>query len=41
MLIGVLLVIRTALEDRMLGNGLDGYREYANRVRERLLPRLW
>ncbi len=40
--IGVLvLVVRTALEDRMLFNGLAGYEEYANRVRCRLLPGVW
>lgn len=37
-LIAVLFVIRTQLEDRMLTSGLDGYRAYANRVRNRLVP---
>jgi protein-S-isoprenylcysteine O-methyltransferase Ste14 len=41
MLIAVLLVVRTALEDRMLKTELAGYREYANQVHERLLPGLW
>jgi len=36
-----LLVIRTALEDRTLQEELDGYKEYAQRVRYRLLPGLW
>ena len=40
-LIGVLFVIRTALEDRSLGKELPGYREYAERVRYRLIPGLW
>ncbi len=40
-LIGVLLVIRTSFEDGMLTTELAGYREYANHVRERLLPGLW
>ena len=40
-LIGVLYVIRTALEDRMLQEELPGYREYAGRVRYRLLPGVW
>lgn len=40
-LIGVLLAIRTSLEDRMLSSELDGYREYANQVPERLIPGLW
>lgn len=37
----VLLVIRTALEDRTLQAELPGYCEYARRVRFRLLPGLW
>ena len=36
-----LLVVRTALEDRTLQQELDGYREYAGRVRYRLLPGVW
>ena len=35
------LVIRTRLEDRTLKEELDGYRDYAARVRYRLLPGLW
>jgi len=38
---GLLLVIRTVLEDRTLQRELDGYREYAARVRCRLLPGAW
>jgi protein-S-isoprenylcysteine O-methyltransferase Ste14 len=34
-------IIRTALEDRMLQNELEGYIGYAKRVRYRLLPGLW
>jgi protein-S-isoprenylcysteine O-methyltransferase Ste14 len=37
----LLMVIRTALEDRMLLEELDGYRDYAQRVRYRLLPGVW
>jgi len=37
----VLTVIRTRFEDRMLCEKLEGYREYAARVRFRLLPGLW
>jgi protein-S-isoprenylcysteine O-methyltransferase Ste14 len=40
-LIGVLYVIRTALEDRMLQEELPGYREYAQKVRYRLFPGIW
>ncbi len=37
----ILLVIRTALEDRFLQDELEGYREYARWVRYRLLPGVW
>jgi protein-S-isoprenylcysteine O-methyltransferase Ste14 len=37
----VLLVVRTALEDRTLHDELEGYREYAGRVRYRLVPGVW
>ena len=34
-------ILRTYLEDRMLLNELDGYGEYAQRVRYRLIPGVW
>ena len=37
----VLLVLRTALEDRTLQTELTGYAEYARQVRYRLLPAIW
>lgn len=37
----ILLIVRTALEDRILQNKLPGYREYAERVRFRLIPGIW
>ena len=37
----VVLVIRTRLEDQTLQAELDGYPDYARRVRYRLLPGLW
>ena len=37
----VVAVIRTALEDRTLQEELPGYREYASRVRFRLLPGIY
>jgi protein-S-isoprenylcysteine O-methyltransferase Ste14 len=40
-LIGVLFILRTALEDRMLQQELPGYREYAQKVRYRLFPGIW
>ena len=39
--ITILLVIRTALEDRTLQNELPGYTEYARRIQYRLLPGIW
>lgn len=36
-----LLVLRTALEDRTLHAELDGYREFAQQTRYRLLPGIW
>jgi len=36
-----LVALRTALEDRTLRALLPGYREYAQRVRFRLIPRVW
>lgn len=35
------LVVRTALEDKTLQEELEGYRDYAARVRYRLLPGVW
>ncbi len=40
-LVAILLTIRTALEDRMLQRELPGYKEYAQRVRYRLVPHVW
>ncbi|MBA7609551.1 MAG: isoprenylcysteine carboxylmethyltransferase family protein [Calditrichaeota bacterium] len=40
-LIAVLIVIRTALEDRTLQAELEGYPDYAQRVRYRLVPAVW
>lgn len=39
--IACLLVVRTVLEDRTLQDELPGYRDYAQRVRYRLLPDIW
>lgn len=38
---GVLFIIRTRLEDRFLQGNLAGYRQYAQKVRYRLLPGVW
>ncbi|MFO0958008.1 MAG: hypothetical protein U0800_11360 [Isosphaeraceae bacterium] len=40
-LFGLLLVLRTALEDRTLRSELPGYQDCAGRVRYRLVPRIW
>lgn len=37
----ILLAVRTAFEDRLLHERLPGYREYAGRVRARLVPGIW
>jgi protein-S-isoprenylcysteine O-methyltransferase Ste14 len=40
-LCAILLILRTALEDRTLLAELSGYAEYARQVRYRLLPHIW
>lgn len=35
------LIVRTQLEDQVLQQDLPGYRQYAARVRHRLLPGIW
>jgi protein-S-isoprenylcysteine O-methyltransferase Ste14 len=40
-LAGLMMVIRTVYEDRMLQAELPGYAEYAAQVRYRLLPGIW
>jgi protein-S-isoprenylcysteine O-methyltransferase Ste14 len=37
----ILLIVRTAMEDRLLQRDLPGYQEYAARVRYRLMPGVW
>jgi len=37
----ILFVVRTILEDSTLKTKLEGYREYAERVRFRLIPFIW
>lgn len=39
--ITLVLIIRTALEDSVLQAELPGYRDYASRVRYRLVPGIW
>jgi len=40
-LIGILFIIRTAREDQMLQDELEGYSDYSNQVRFRLVPGFW
>ncbi len=40
-LMAVLLVVRTALEDKTLHEELEGYPEYAARTRYRIVPGVW
>jgi len=40
-MIDILFVVRTAMEDSTLMEELPGYRGYAARVRYRLLPGIW
>jgi protein-S-isoprenylcysteine O-methyltransferase Ste14 len=40
-LVCLLLVVRTSWEDQTLWKELVGYEEYAQRVRYRLIPRVW
>jgi protein-S-isoprenylcysteine O-methyltransferase Ste14 len=40
-LIWVVIIVRTALEDRTLQEELEGYKDYTQRVRYRLLPGVW
>lgn len=40
-IVNCIFIVRTVLEDKTLQEELDGYREYAERVRYRLLPGVW
>jgi protein-S-isoprenylcysteine O-methyltransferase Ste14 len=37
----ILFIVRTTLEDKSLQNELPGYRDYAQKVRNRLIPGIW
>ena len=37
----IVLIVRTIIEDRFLQTELSGYKEYAGRVRYRLIPGVW
>jgi len=38
---GLMILRRTRLEDALLREGLEGYADYAQQVRYRLVPGLW
>jgi protein-S-isoprenylcysteine O-methyltransferase Ste14 len=40
-IMAVLFIIRTALEDSTLQKELEGYKEYAQKVKYRLIPGIW
>ena len=40
-LLGIVMIVRTALEDKTLQKELPGYAEYAQGTRYRLLPGIW
>ena len=40
-MLGAVMVLRTALEDRMLSEELDGYQRYVESTRYRLVPGVW
>jgi protein-S-isoprenylcysteine O-methyltransferase Ste14 len=39
--VALILILRTAFEDKTLHRELDGYHEYAGRVKARLFPGIW
>jgi protein-S-isoprenylcysteine O-methyltransferase Ste14 len=41
LLLMVVMIVRTALEDRTLQEELPGYKEFARRTRYRLIPGIW
>jgi protein-S-isoprenylcysteine O-methyltransferase Ste14 len=40
-ILAIMFIVRTALEDRTLQNELQGYKEYAEKVKYRLIPLIW
>lgn len=41
LLLALIIIIRTTLEDQFLQKALPGYREYAGKVKYRLIPYIW
>ena len=40
-ILSILLIIRTSLEDKFLKQDLEGYRDYTQHIRFRLIPGIW
>ena len=40
-IVTVIIIIRTALEDKTLRNELNGYKEYSEKIKYRLVPFIW
>jgi protein-S-isoprenylcysteine O-methyltransferase Ste14 len=40
-LLAVVIIIRTALEDKTLQEELPGYKEFTKKTKYRLLPGIW
>jgi protein-S-isoprenylcysteine O-methyltransferase Ste14 len=41
LIVGILFIIRTALEDKTLYRELEGYKEYSEKVKYKLMPFVW
>ena len=41
LLVMIIFIIRTAMEDKTLLNELEGYKEYSQRVKYKLIPLIW
>ncbi len=40
-IIAILMIIRIPLEEKLLHEGLEGYTEYTEKVKCRLIPKIW
>ena len=40
-LVMIIFIIRTAMEDKTLLNELEGYREYSQKIKYKLIPSIW
>jgi len=40
-IIAILIIIRIPLEEKVLHDGLEGYTEYTEKVKFRLIPKIW